>query len=79
MDLNLLYAFSASSQGKATRLLEVGGGYGRLAEAAFNIFGRTVHYVMIDSVLASFYYAAILIPCLSPTRESDPTMMSAII
>jgi len=57
MDLNLLYAFSAPSEGKVTRILEVGGGYGRLAEAAFNIFGHTVQYVMIDSVPASLYYA----------------------
>jgi len=57
MDLNLLYAFSAPSQDKVTSFLEVGGGYGRLAEAAFNIFGRTVKYVMIDSVPASLYYA----------------------
>jgi len=31
MDLNLIYAFSAPSPGKVTRLLEIGGGYGRLA------------------------------------------------
>ena len=57
MDLNLLYAFSASSREKPTRILEIGGGYGRLAEAAFNIFGRTVQYVIIDSVPASLFYA----------------------
>src|ERR1039457_2200628 len=57
MDLNLIYAFSASSQGKVTRLLEIGGGYGRLAEAAFNVFGRTIQYVIIDSVPSSLYYA----------------------
>src|SRR5271157_4312990 len=39
MDLNLLYAFAATSERRVTHVLEVGGGYGRLAEAAFNIFG----------------------------------------
>ena len=57
MDLNLLYAFSASSQRTVTRVLEVGGGYGRLAEAAFNIFGRSVKYVLVDAVPASLYYS----------------------
>ena len=57
MDLNLLYAFSALPRDGVTRILEVGGGYGRLAEAAWNIFGKTVQYVIIDSVPASLYYA----------------------
>jgi hypothetical protein len=57
MDLNLLYAFSASAERRTTKILEVGGGYGRLAEAAFNIFGHSVKYVMIDAVPASLYYS----------------------
>lgn len=57
MDLNLLYAFSAAPKDRPTRILEVGGGYGRLAEAAWNIFGRSIQYMMIDSVPASLYYA----------------------
>jgi SAM-dependent methyltransferase len=57
MDLNLLYAFTDPPEGRATRILEVGGGYGRLAEAAFNIFGRTVKYVLVDAVPASLYYS----------------------
>jgi SAM-dependent methyltransferase len=58
MDLNLLYAFAASSERKVTRILEVGGGYGRLAEAAFNIFGRSIKYVLVDAVPASLYYSS---------------------
>ena len=58
MDLNLLYAFAFSRERKVTRLLEVGGGYGRLAEAAFNIFGRSLKYVMVDAVPASLYYSS---------------------
>jgi SAM-dependent methyltransferase len=57
MDLNLLYIFADSSRRKMTRILEVGGGYGRLAEAAFNIFGRSIKYVLVDAVPGSLYYA----------------------
>jgi hypothetical protein len=57
MDLNLLYAFAASNERRVTRVLEVGGGYGRLAEAAFNIFGRSLKYVLVDAVPASLYYS----------------------
>jgi hypothetical protein len=56
MDLNLLYAFTNPPQGRPTRILEVGGGYGRLAEAAFNVFGTSVQYVIVDAVPASLYY-----------------------
>jgi hypothetical protein len=57
MDLNLLYGFSSSSGRRVTRVLEVGGGYGRLAEAAFNIFGQSIIYVIVDAVPASLYFA----------------------
>jgi len=57
MDLNLLYAFASCSERRMTRLLEVGGGYGRLAEAAFNIFGRSLKFVLVDAVPASLYYS----------------------
>jgi len=57
MDLNLLYVFASSESRKATKILEVGGGYGRLAEASFNVFGRSVQYVMVDAVPASLCYA----------------------
>lgn len=66
MDLNLLYAFSSSSDRQVTAVLEVGGGYGRLAEAMFNIFGRTVQYVMVDAVPASLYYARKYLACACP-------------
>jgi SAM-dependent methyltransferase len=57
MDLNLLYAYARAPERKVTRVLEVGGGYGRLAEVAFNIFGRSVTYVLVDAVPASLYYS----------------------
>ena len=58
MDLNLLYSFSCGrKQRESTLILEVGGGYGRLAEAAFNVFGDSIRYVLVDSVPGSLYYA----------------------
>jgi hypothetical protein len=57
MDLTLLYVYSSSSERKVTRILEVGGGYGRLAEAAYNIFGHSIKYVLVDAAPVSLYYS----------------------
>jgi putative sugar O-methyltransferase len=57
MDLNFLYAHAFDPGREVTRILEIGGGYGRLAEAAFNVFGRSIRYVLMDSVPVSLYYA----------------------
>jgi hypothetical protein len=57
MDLNFIYAGSFDPARKLTKILEVGGGYGRLAEAALNVFGKSIRYVMVDSVPVSLYYA----------------------
>lgn len=57
MDLNLLYSFRPTNPQGPTSFLEVGGGYGRLAEAALNVFGESIRYVMVDSVPGSLYYA----------------------
>lgn len=57
MDLNLIHSQSFDPDRKVTKILEVGGGYGRLAEAALNVFGDSVRYVMVDSVPVSLYYA----------------------
>lgn len=57
MDLNLIYSHSFDPSRKVTKILEVGGGYGRLAEAALNVFGDSVRYVLVDSVPVSLYYA----------------------
>lgn len=35
-----------------------GGGYGRLAEAALNVSGDSIRYVLVDSVPVSLYYAS---------------------
>ncbi len=55
LDLNLLYTFA--SDRSPTRVLEVGGGYGRTAEAALNVFAGSVRWVMVDAVPASLVYA----------------------
>jgi SAM-dependent methyltransferase len=57
LDVDILYAFTAPHDRDVTRVLELGGGYGRLAEAMLNVFGDSVRYVMIDAVPASLCYA----------------------
>ncbi len=57
MDLTFLYTYARDPARKVTTILEVGGGYGRLAEAAFNIFGKSIRYVLVDSVPVSLYYS----------------------
>lgn len=57
MDLNLIYAAADRIPRDRSLVLEVGGGYGRLAEAAINVFGTSIRYVMVDSVPGSLYYA----------------------
>ena len=57
MDLTFLYTYAFDPARKITTILEVGGGYGRLAEAAFNIFGKGIRYVLVDSVPVSLYYS----------------------
>jgi hypothetical protein len=57
MDLSFIHTYAFDPARKITTILEVGGGYGRLAEAALNVFGESVRYVLIDSVPVSLYYA----------------------
>jgi hypothetical protein len=57
MDLTLIYTYGFKAEKKRTTILEIGGGYGRLAEAALNVFGDSVRYVLLDSVPVSLYYA----------------------
>jgi SAM-dependent methyltransferase len=55
LDLNLLYTFAPDRS--PTRVIEIGGGYGRTAEAALNVFAGSVTWVMVDAVPASLGYA----------------------
>jgi hypothetical protein len=55
LDLNLLSSFAPDRP--RTSFLEVGGGFGRTAEAALNVFSGSVTWVIVDSVPASLVYA----------------------
>lgn len=55
IDLNLINAFSVKEK---ISVIEVGGGYGRLAEGFFEAIGAgKVKYLLLDSVPASLLYA----------------------
>jgi hypothetical protein len=57
LDLNLVAPFLQAPPEAPLRIVEVGGGYGRLAEAFLNIFGRQVRFVLIDAVPGSLLLA----------------------
>jgi len=56
MDIDLIWSFR-SVRKPFTRVLEIGGGYGRLAEAMLNVFETSISYVVVDAVPVSLYYA----------------------
>jgi hypothetical protein len=68
MDLDLIFSFARGTKDR-TLILEVGGGYGRLAEATLNVFGRSVSYVLVDSVPGSMYYASNYLKSACPNRS----------
>jgi hypothetical protein len=55
LDINLATAFVKGSD--TLRVVEVGGGYGRLAEAFLNVFEGGVKYLLVDAVPSSLVYA----------------------
>lgn len=57
MDMNLITAFAGISLRNKVTICEVGGGYGRLAEAFLNGMWNPVHYVLVDAVPGSLMYA----------------------
>jgi hypothetical protein len=57
MEINLISRFAQIEDREQLYVLEVGGGYGRLAEAFLSVFGDQVKYVLVDAVPASLYYA----------------------
>ena len=57
IDVNLITRYLKHSKGDHTYILELGGGYGRLAEAFLGIFEHQVKYVIIDAVPESLVYA----------------------
>lgn len=56
IDINLISGLIDTHIEKLN-ILEVGGGYGRLAEAFLNVYKGQVKYVMLDSVPASLMFA----------------------
>jgi putative sugar O-methyltransferase len=57
MDMNLITKHLQSWDGENLYVLEVGGGYGRLAEAFLGVFEDQVKYVLVDAVPASLHYS----------------------
>jgi putative sugar O-methyltransferase len=57
MDLNLTTAYLPTPGPERLNVIEVGGGYGRLAEAFLRIRPHAAHYLMVDAVPASLMYA----------------------
>ena len=57
LDLNIIYSHAPTKPGRPNVVLEIGGGYGRLAEATLNVFKNAIKYVLVDSVPGSLLYA----------------------
>jgi len=57
IDVNMISSFLDPANEKY-RIAEVGGGYGRLAEVVFNIYGeKNIKYILIDAVPAGLMYS----------------------
>lgn len=57
MDVNLMTGHVFYANKPKVSFVEIGGGYGRLAEVAVNLLGENCHYLLIDSVPASLMFA----------------------
>ncbi len=55
VDVNLIDAYASPTE--AITVIEVGGGYGRLAEALINVYDSNIKYVLVDAVPASILYS----------------------
>jgi hypothetical protein len=55
VDVNLIDTYASPT--KPLKVIEVGGGYGRLAEALINIYDSNVKYCLVDVVPASILYS----------------------
>lgn len=69
MDVNLLAGFAPLKSEKIYNILEVGGGYGRLAEALTNGIDCNFHYVLVDAVPGSLLYAKIYLENAFPEKR----------
>jgi hypothetical protein len=69
IDVNLISAF-LDPDANAYKILEVGGGYGRLAEVFLNIYGKSrIKYVLLDAVPASLMYSYLYLSRHFPDRR----------
>lgn len=57
MDLNIILGGAMPANNEKIKVIEIGGGYGRLAEAMVNVLQGRCHYLMIDSVPAALMFA----------------------
>jgi hypothetical protein len=59
----------AATRNRALRVLEIGGGYGRLVEGLLGVPDLSVQCVIVDAVPASLYYAHAYLKHRLPTRR----------
>jgi hypothetical protein len=59
----------ATAHDRPLRVLEIGGGYGRLVEGLLGVSGLSVQCVMVDAVPASLYYAHAYLTHRLPARR----------
>lgn len=57
MDINLTTSFLPSPLPDRLSVCEVGGGYGRVAEAFLQLYPTGLHYVLVDAVPATLMYS----------------------
>jgi hypothetical protein len=69
IDVNLITRYLKHSEGDHIYILELGGGYGRLAEAFLGIFENQAKYVMLDAVPESLVYAYLYLSKNFPDRR----------
>lgn len=69
MDLNLTTAYLPNPAPSRLNVIEVGGGYGRLAEAFMCLRPETVHYLLVDAVPGSLMYAYLYLRRMFPRRR----------
>ena len=69
MDLNLITAYLPTPLPERLRVVEVGGGYGRLAEGLLRLLPGGVHHLLIDAVPGSLMYAYLYLRRVFPRRR----------
>jgi SAM-dependent methyltransferase len=69
MDVNLTTAFLRTPLPDRLNVCEVGGGYGRVAEAFLQLYPEGLHYVLIDAVPATLMYAYAYLRAAFPGRR----------